>query len=188
MAKKLKASHSSAIVYQLKITLKNIKPPVWRRIQVEDCSLAGLHDTIQTCMGWSGTHLYAFEVAGEEYGDPESADDGDFGDAGSLKLSQIASGGPTTFTYQYDFGDDWEHDVKLEKTLPPEAKVKYPRCLAGERACPPEDCGGVYGYENLLDALREPDHEEHEEMLEWVGGKFDPEAFDVDGVNRNLKR
>jgi hypothetical protein len=187
MAKKSKSTQSAASIYQLKITLGEVKPPVWRRIQVEDCSLAGLHDIIQVCMGWSNSHLYSFELDGVEYGDPETADDGDFCDSDSRKLSQIASEGPSKFTYLYDFGDDWEHVVKIEKVLPPEANVKYPRCVAGERACPPEDCGGAYGYENLLEAIQNPKHEEHEEILEWVGGKFDPEAFDVDGVNRNLK-
>ncbi len=160
---------------------------MWRRIQVEDCSLAELHYIIQVCMGWSNSHFYAFELDGEEYGDPETAGDDEIGDADTMKLSEIASEGPTKFTYQYDFGDDWEHVVKIEKTVPPEPKAKYPRCIAGERACPPEDCGGDYGYYNLLEAIQDPDHEEHEELLEWVGGKFDPEAFDVDGVNRDLK-
>ena len=177
MAKKSKSARTSALIYQLKITLKNIKPPVWRRVQIEDCSLGGLHNIIQVCMGWTNSHLYAFELDGEEYGDPESADEGDVGDADSLKLSEIASEGPTTFTYQYDFGDDWEHIIKLEKTLPPEPKVKYPRCVTGERACPPEDCGGIYGYFNLLEAIQDPDHEEHEELLEWVGGKIRPRGF-----------
>ena len=104
------------------------------------------------------------------------------------KLSQIASEGPSRFTYQYDFGDDWEHVVDVEKALPPEPKVKYPRCIAGKRACPPEDCGGAYGYEAFLEAIEDRNHEEHKEMLEWVGGKFDPEAFDINRVNRLLQR
>ncbi|MGA2033973.1 MAG: plasmid pRiA4b ORF-3 family protein [Thermoguttaceae bacterium] len=187
MAKKSKGASISTPIYQLKITLKEVDPPVWRRIQVEDCSLAELHDIIQDSMGWSNDHLYAFELDGEEYGDPDMGDDGDISDADCLMLSEIASEGPSKFKYQYDFGDDWQHVVKIEKTLAAEAKVKYPRCIAGERACPPEDCGGPFGYENLLDVIRDPDHAEHEEMLEWVGGNFDPEAFDIERVNQRLR-
>ncbi len=176
------------IVYQLKITLDDVHPPVWRRVQVGDCSLAELHNIIQVCMGWGNCHLYAFELDGVEYGDPETAEDSDFCDSGARMLSQIASEGPSRFRYQYDFGDDWEHVVELEKALPPEPKAKYPRCIAGKRACPPDDCGGASGYEDFLEAIRDRHHEEHKEMLEWVGGKFDPEVFDMTRVNRQLQR
>jgi len=175
-------------IYQLKIVLNDVDPPVWRRFQVGDCSLAELHHVIQACMGWSNSHLYAFEVDGVEYSDPEMGDDMDCRDSRSRNLSQLASQGPSSFTYQYDFGDNWEHVVEIEKTLPPEPKAKYPRCIEGEHACPPEDCGGSYGYEEFLEAIRDPHHDEHEEMLEWVGGKFDPEAFDINWVDRELQR
>lgn len=190
MPKKSKGTPGSTptTVYQVKITLNDVDPPVWRRVQVGDCSLAELHRIIQLCMGWGNCHLYAFEVDGVEYGDPETADRGDYCDSRSRKLSQLASQGPNGFAYQYDFGDDWEHFVEIEKTLPAEPKTKYPRCVAGERACPPEDCGGAYGYEEFLEAIQDRHHEEHEEMLEWVGGKFNPEAFNMTKVNRELQR
>jgi len=175
-------------VYQLKIMLNDVDPPVWRRVQVGDCSLAELHGVIQVCMGWGNCHLYAFEVDGVEYSDPEMGDDADYCDSRSRKLSQLASQGPSRFSYQYDFGDDWEHVVEIEKALPSEPKAKYPRCIEGKRACPPDDCGGAYGYESFLEAIRDVNHAEHEEMLEWVGGKFDPEAFDMTRVNRQLQR
>ena len=132
-----KRASGPATVYQLKITLKDLKPPVWRRIQVEDCSLARLHGVIQACMGWSNCHLYAFELDGEEYGD-----DPDLLDARSLKLGRIARDGPSRFTYQYDFGDDWRHVVNIEKTLPAEPGASYPRCMDGKRACPPRTAAG----------------------------------------------
>ena len=121
-----------------------------------------------------------------EYGDPEMGDDADCCDSHSRKLSQLASQGPSSFTYQYDFGDDWEHVIKIEKTMPAEPKTKYPRCIDGKRACPPEDCGGAYGYETLLETIQDRNHDEHAEMLEWVGGKFDPEKFSAKRVNRGL--
>ena len=151
MPKKSKGASGSTptIVYQLKITLSDVHPPVWRRVQVGDCSLAELHNIIQVCMGWGNCHLYAFELDGVEYSDPETAEDSDFCDSASRMLSQIASEGPSRFRYQYDFGDDWEHVVELEKALPPEPKAKYPRCIEGKRACPPDDCGGASGYEEF---------------------------------------
>jgi len=190
MPKKSKEASGSppTTVYQLKITLNDVDPLVWRRVQVGDRSLAELHDIIQVCMGWSNCHLYAFDVDGVQYSDPETAEDSDACDSRSRKLSRLASQGPTVFTYRYDFGDDWEHAVEIEKALPPEPKVKYPRCVEGERACPPEDCGGAYGYEEFLEAIQDRHHEEHKEMLEWVGGTFDPEAFDIGRVNRALQR
>jgi hypothetical protein len=157
-----KRASGPATVYQLKITLKDVKPPVWRRIQVENCSLARLHGVIQACMGWSNCHLYAFELDGEEYGD-----DPDLLDARSLKLGRIV--------------------VTIEKVLPAEPGTSYPRCIDGKRACPPEDCGGAYGYENLLETVRNASHPEYEQMLEWVGGSFDPDAFDIEGANRRLR-
>ena len=187
--KSTRASGSTpTTVYQIKITLNDVDPPVWRRIQVGDCSLAELHHIIQVCMGWGNYHLYAFEVDGVEYCNPEMGGDMDYCDSNSRKLSQLASQGPSRFTYLYDFGDDWEHVVKIEKALPPEPKAKYPRCIAGKRACPPEDCGGAYGYETLLETIQNPNHKEHAEMLEWVGGKFDPKAFDRARVNREMQR
>jgi Plasmid pRiA4b ORF-3-like protein len=103
-------------------------------------------------------------------------------------LAEIASSPKTKFIYEYDFGDSWEHEVLIEKILPPETGVRYPNCLTGKHACPPEDCGGVWGYAGLLETIQDSHHPDHEEMLEWVGGSFDPEAFDLDTVNRELKR
>jgi Plasmid pRiA4b ORF-3-like protein len=180
-------------IYQLKITLEGIEPPVWRRVQVSgDIPLARLHKIIQAVMGWEDYHLYEFEVQRVRYSAPGE----DFGfdteqkpvNVNRATLEQAVEGRRIKFRYWYDFGDDWFHEIKVEKILEPEAGAAYPRCVEGGRACPPEDCGGVWGYSNLLEILADPGHEEHEHYLEWLGGPFDSEAFDLDAVNRELKR
>jgi len=175
-----------AQVYQLKITLRDVRPPIWRRVQVGDCTLARLHDLIQTCMGWDGGHLHAFDIGGEQYGEPDPDDMMEVQNEARLKLSQVVAQGYKKFTYTYDFGDNWEHILQVEKTLPAEAGVSYPRCVAGKRACPPEDCGGPWGYAEFLEAIGDPKHERHEDLREWIDGEFDPEAFDIAAVNAEL--
>lgn len=177
-------------VYQIKVTLKGSKPPIWRRIQVtSDTGLYELHHILQVVMGWEDYHLHQFIIGGRYFGQPHP----DYGfdlemvDETTVKLNQVVSGVKTKFTYEYDFGDGWEHTILIEKILPLEAGEHYPACLTGRRACPPEDCGGIWGYAYLLEAIQNPDHPEHEHLLEWVGGGFDPEAFDLDEINRALK-
>lgn len=178
-------------VYQFKITLRHIKPPIWRRIQVpETYTFWDLHVAIQDAMGWSDYHLHMFEIVDPstgmkiEIGIPEE----EFGEyRGTLagwrqKIADYFSMENPKADYVYDFGDNWEHNIQLEKILPREKDVDYPRCIKGKRACPPEDCGGVWGYEEFLKAIKDPKHEEHEEMLEWIGGEFDSEHFDVNEV------
>lgn len=180
----------SGDVYQLKVTLKNTKPAVWRRIQVPDGTLGELHAILQVVMGWQESHLHQFVVHGDYYGVP--FDDGfDMGpetrDEEDLLISQIAGNAKKTkFVYEYDFGDGWLHEIVVEKMIQPAANVDYPRCVGGARACPPEDCGGPWGYADFLEAIGDPDHEEHERLTEWIGGDFDPEAFDPDAVNKQL--
>ena len=182
--------------YQLKITLRGSKPPIWRRVVVRaDMTLDRLHAVIQIAMGWTDSHLHQF-FAGSGfartcYGTP----DPEFADKGSETLNEkrytvadLAPAPRRKFSYEYDFGDSWEHEVVLEKLLPPDSAFKHPTCLAGANACPPEDCGGVWGYSNLLKILADPKHPEHEEMREWLGGEFDPSTFDLNGVNAVLKR
>ncbi|HBI43795.1 MAG TPA: hypothetical protein DDY78_13230 [Planctomycetales bacterium] len=180
-----KSSKSKATVYQLKITLADIKPPVWRRVEVKDCTLTKLHEIVQIVMGWDGYHLWAFEIGGEQYGeDPDG--EMDMESSRKFKLSQVVQAGVKKFVYTYDFGDHWEHVIHVEKVLDADPQVKYPRCVKGSRACPPEDCGGAWGYGDFLAAIQNPTHESHEEMLEWVGGGFDPEAFHIEAVNKKL--
>jgi len=172
-------------VYQFKIILMGIKPKVWRRIQIQDCTLDKLHEHIQTAMGWTNSHLHQFEIKGERYGDPALMDDGFDGfaciDSTKTYLSHVLPGTDKRFAfrYEYDFGDSWQHKILFEGTPPVDLKAKYPLCMEGERACPPEDCGGVWGYGDFLKAIRNPKHEEHDSMLEWVGGRFDSEYFDA---------
>ena len=178
-------------IYQLKITLRGSRPPIWRRVQVRsDISLATLHWIIQEAMGWTDSHLHQFRLGEIYYGVPDQDDFGlsETKNEKTAKLNQLLSRPKAKFIYEYDFGDSWEHEVLLEKILPPDPEVRYPVCITGKRACPPEDCGGVWGYGDFLAAIQNPDHPEHEELLEWIGGSFDPEAFDVEDVNRALKR
>jgi len=181
-------------VFQFKITLLEIEPSIWRRIQVEDCTLDQFHEHIQTALGWTNSHLHQFEIKGKKYGDPELLDDG-FGDLTCIDstetmLSDILpkSGNRFSFEYQYDMGDSWVHEIQFEGTSSAEPKVKYPICLEGQRACPPEDCGGTWGYSDFLAAIKDKKHEQHKEMLEWVGGKFDPEKFDAATATKMMKK
>src|SRR5271157_3708101 len=178
-------------VYQFKITLVDTQPPVWRRIQVPDCTLGDLHEVIQTVMGWQHSHMHQFIINDEYYGEADF-DDLDLGmemkDEDGILLSQIVKAGENArFVYEYDFGDSWQHSIQFERVVEPEPKVKYPRCTEGARACPPEDCGGVWGYADFLKAIADPKHPDHRDMKEWIGGKFDPEKFSVEAVNRELK-
>ena len=180
----------NASIYQLKIILKDIRPGIWRRFQVRgDVRLSKLHDYIQAVMGWEDYHMHMFRSAGEEYGEPD-VDDDMFGleinDDQRYRLCNLVDKGDR-FEYEYDFGDGWKHEIKVEKVLEPEAGVKYPVCIAGERACPPEDSGGPWGYEELLEALGDPEHEEYENYREWAGEDFGPEEFDVNGANALLE-
>jgi hypothetical protein len=190
-ARKSKSTNS---VYQFKITLLGAEPPIWRRIQVKDCTLDKLHEHIQTAMGWTNSHLHQFDIKGERYGDPELLNDGfeDFEcvDSTTTNLSQILpkTGKRFSFKYEYDFGDGWEHEVLFEGSPTIDPTAKYPLCIQGERACPPEDCGGVWGYDDFLEAIRSPKHEEHENMLEWIGGPFDSEDFDPKQATKAMRK
>lgn len=182
---------SDELIYQLKVTLLGIRPPVWRRIQVRgDITLYKLNRIIQAAMGWLGHHLFEFRVGDVAFGVPDP--DWDWAKVRSarrVRLRDIAAAlGPKgRFRYVYDFGDDWQHDVVIEKALLPEPRVWYPVCVGGRRACPPDDCGGPWGYGELLEAIRDPNHPEHQEKLEWLGGAFDPEEFDVESTNQVLR-
>jgi len=181
------AAPASAPLYQLKVTLRGIRPPVWRRLLVRgNLTLNRLHNVLQIALGWTDSHLHQFRVRGKIYGvpDPEGPDWGTATlDERRVKLASVAPAERTRFIYEYDFGDGWEHEVLVEKILPPDADAELPVCLAGRRACPPEDCGGIWGYENLLRVVADPEDPEHGEMLEWLGGAWDPEEFDPAMVN-----
>jgi hypothetical protein len=174
-----------ATVHQLKIALRDTE--VWRRVHVPStATLARLHDVIQRAMEWQDYHLHEFEIAGVRYGIDDGEDWGDPPkDERRAKLDRVAPVG-ISFAYQYDFGDCWDHDIEVEALLPKEAGKLYPMCVAGAGACPPEDCGGTTGFAELLEVLADPEHDEHESMLEWVGGGFGAEDFDLAAVNESL--
>ena len=181
-------SVKSSVVYRLRITLADIEPVIWRLVEVPDCSLAELHEVIQIAMGWQNSQMHQFVVNGKHFCQA-LLDDIDLEGEAGIRLSQIFKGKKKPrIVYEYDFGDSWEHEIVLEKTLEPEPKVKYPRCLEGARACPPEDCGGAWGYADFLKAIADPKHPDHRDLKEWIGGKFDPEKFSVDKVNRELRK
>jgi hypothetical protein len=171
--------------YILKINIVDVSPPVWRRFEIpSNMTLGELHSVIQEVMGWFDYHLHSFEVAGKQYGDKETDEFDDYIDENSVTVAEVIGEGTKRFKYIYDFGDHWVHSVIVEDES--ESKVTKPRVLKGKRACPPEDCGGPWGYADFVDAISDPKHERHEELLEWVGEDFDPEYFDIDEINEIL--
>jgi len=177
-------------IYQVKITLKYVRPPIWRRVQVRgDITLAKLHEIIQIAMGWFDSHLHQFRMGKVYYGTPDIDEFSELNlkDDSKAQLGRVLTKLKQKLIYEYDFGDGWEHEILLEKILPPEPGVRYPRCIGGARACPPEDCGGTGGYANFVTAIGDPNHEEYDEYLDWIGGEFDPEEFELDEVDAALK-
>lgn len=174
--------------YELRISLVDVHPEVWRVFRVSSfVPLRKLHKIIQQVMGWENYHLYAFERAGIVFGSP----DPDYVDPTisdlKIHLYSVLTKVGDELTYTYDFGDGWQHKIVLQKILPAEADVSTPLCLDGAYACPPEDVGGVGGYANYAAIMRNPKDEEYEEYFQWRGA-FDPAAFDLSGINRKLKR
>lgn len=183
-----KPATSVGTIYQLKVTLRRSKPPIWRRILVPaDTKLSRLHNILQVAMGWTNSHLHMFRVGKTHFGVPSADLDWmEVFDERKATLAEVLPRAKSKMMYEYDFGDCWEHDVLVEKILDADPDAAYPACLAGKRACPPEDCGGVWGYEGFLEAIADPRHPEHESSLEWIGGAFDPEAFDPVWVSKRL--
>lgn len=178
-------------IYQLKVTLRDIRPPIWRRFQVRgDVTLDRLHQVLQEVMGWTDSHLHMFTIGGVDYGEPDPEFD-DWGNSQenemTAKLNQIVTYEKSKFSYMYDFGDGWEHVIVVENIFLQEGS-KHAVCVAGACACPPEDCGGVGEYEELVEAMKNPRGKRHRELVDWLGEEFQPEAFDLDEVNQRLKR
>lgn len=184
----------SSRLYQFKITLLKSNPNIWRRIQVRHCTLDKLHEHIQTAMGWMNCHLNQFEIDGERYGDPdlikrEFEEDRTFTDSTVTSLDTILpkDAKPLRFEYLYDFGDCWNHEILFEGCLKATKGNRYPICVEGERACPPEDMGGIHGYERFLAMLAHPNQEEHDDCIQWRK-RFDPEQFDSVAVTKKMQR
>lgn len=175
--------------YLLKIQLLYIEPAIWRRFVVPaNITLDRLHDVIQIVMGWTDSHLHEFTIGNKRYTEyPESKEDGLA--CGRYRLGELIKQKGRVFRYLYDFGDDWEHELVLEESryFKPGPRREL-ACLEGERACPPEDVGGVPGYLEFLNALKDPNHEEHEDYTEWSGGNFDSERFAPESVNWELMK
>ena len=179
---------SKAPIYQIKVTLDNSKPPIWRRLLVpSDVTLEKLHYIIQVAMGWTNSHLHQFIVDGIYIGEPHPDYGFEMQDERRIRLNQVTAQEGFKFRYEYDFGDSWLHTLLVEKVLEPEPGQQYPVCVKGRRACPPEDVGGVWGYAGFLEAIGDPNHSEHEMYLEWIGGEFDSEEFDLEETNEILR-
>jgi hypothetical protein len=182
-------------IIQLKITLKNSSPPIWRRVLVyKQMNFHDLHYIIQKVMGWENDHLWEFKFKNQRIGiiDDEPEDFGFFeedeiADAEELQLDEIISRPKEKFDYEYDFGDSWHHEILVEKFLPYDKKTKYPICIKGKLNCPPEDCGGLWGYYNLLEAIEDKNHPEHKDMLEWLGGEYNKDYFNLEETNNKLR-
>ncbi|WP_113700006.1 plasmid pRiA4b ORF-3 family protein [Nonomuraea lactucae] len=176
-------------IHRIKVTLVGSRPPIWRRLEVPSAiTLRNLHGVLQAAFGWEDYHMWVFENPLGRYG----VTDGELriASAAAKRLHQVTPASGDRLGYTYDFGDDWEHAILVEAVAPAEPGIAYPRCLTGRRACPPEDCGGIWGYDHLLEILADPAHEEHEDRLEWLGldsaDEFDPAAFDLAGTNATL--
>ena len=184
------AKTKSDLTYLIKVTLRGIEPPIWRRLRVPgSIRLVRLHEVLQIAMGWNNGHLHLFEKDGISYCRPALFDLDEVPpiDESKTSLQNVLREVGEQMVYQYDLGDNWEHDVVLEEILvASESATKLPICLEGARHSPPEDVGGVSGYEGFLEVIFDPSHEDYQQMLEWAGGRFQPEEFDLQGVNAIL--
>ena len=175
-------------VYAIKVTLLGTSPPVWRRVLVQrDITLRNLHKTLQTVMGWTNSHLHQFVSKRQTYSDPKHGLGAGIIDENRTRLGDVICTPRTRLLYEYDFGDGWQHELLLEEVLLGDESFQQ-ICVAGERTCPPEDCGGPSGFAELLKALQESSHPEHSNIREWVGENFAPEYFAADEINRTLSR
>lgn len=189
------ATTARASLYHLKVVLNETKPIIWRRLQVPgNATLGWLHAVLQVAIGWTNSHLHKFHVGGLLYSDPrqtppELEGDPQVLDENKATLRQVVPRQKDVLGYEYDFGDSWFHQITAEKILGPDPGLSsLAVCLNGARACPPEDCGGPWGYDNLLKILRNPKHEEHKSMKQWLGRPLDPKAFDLDSINPCLRK
>ncbi|MBI4980196.1 plasmid pRiA4b ORF-3 family protein [Candidatus Woesearchaeota archaeon] len=174
-------------IMQLKITLRDSQPPIWRRIKIKDnISFHKLHEIFQVVMGWTNSHLYDFQVDGQRLSVPKYFDwDDKLMDSRKIRISTLKPS--QKFDYTYDFGDCWEHQIIVEKIEPNEMGLPHPVCIKGKLSCPPDDCGGIGGYYRLLHVRRNKNHPEYKELIkEWLGEDFDPNYFEIEEINKEL--
>jgi Plasmid pRiA4b ORF-3-like protein len=186
----MKAAAFPEEVLQLRIQIREIEPPIFRVIQVTNTrTFHLLHEIIQWSFGWDHAHLYEFKVGRTKIAEPDAEfDEPPFPrHPRATRIGDLVSKDVARFTYVYDLGDEWIHDIAVERRFAPDPAVRYPICLDGARAAPPEDCGSTPGYGHFLEAWRDPKHEEHEQMRRWAGPRYDPERFDLKVVNEVLK-
>jgi hypothetical protein len=179
-------------VYQIKIVLLGTKPPIWRRVLVPaEFTLAQLHDVVQAAMSWEDSHLHAFRIGRQSFGVPSMGGSlmggPSYINERKVRLANVFDKTPSKAMYTYDFGDSWEHALTVERILAAKSNVAYPLCAGGKLAGPPEDCGGIPGFYHMLEAFADPNHEDHEDMRDWIES-FDPEAFSIEAINQRLRR
>jgi hypothetical protein len=175
-------------IYQFKITLKGSKPSIYRTIIVEDDrTFYEFHHIIQIVMGWFNCHLYQFNTGAYCITDSSMVDYKEVVDSEQIKLNQVFMAEGEKIEYEYDFGDGWIHTIKLEKIVPIKLNELYPTCIRGKRNCPPEDCGGIWGYEHLLEVIKNKKHPKYKDMKDWLEDDFDPEYINIEEINNKLK-
>jgi hypothetical protein len=175
-------------IYQIKVTIQDSEPPIWREIQVRShITLYKVQRILQVVMGWKDTHLHQFVIDGTCYGQSHPEYGLEMKTERRARLDELIPTENASFIYEYNLDDSWLHEITVEKILEPTPGVHYPRCVAGDRACPPEECGGIRGYSDVLEILENPKDPDYEETLKWIGKDFDPTAFDIEEVNRHLK-
>lgn len=186
MAKKKSTIRKFPKVYEIKISLLNTEPLVWRKILAHEfVELQDLHMLIQMSMGWEANHMYSFDINGKSYTDAISSLEMKSHNSEGVELSKVL-GTSKTFKYTYDFGDNWVHSIEIANELEHDPRMQYPICIAGENACPPEDCGGPYGFQELKSTLAGKDSKNKDELLTWLGGFYNPSTFDPNFVNKNF--
>jgi hypothetical protein len=181
---------ASRTVYLLRVSLAGTRPAIWRTVLVpDDYTLAHLHVILQTVMNWLDYHLHQFEINDKTYGRPDYDDEAEgLLDERGVTLREVLTAQEEPFWYAYDFGDGWRLELAVQEILRRDPKTLYPQCVDGSRSAPPEDVGGISGYERFLEAIADPSNEEHDEQIEWAGGAFDPEDFDLEYVNSELRK
>lgn len=177
-------------IYRVHVSLREIEPPIWRLIELSSpTTLKQFHRILQIAMGWDDSHLHEYIADGRRYATPDPSCDktGDMVREAGVRLTSVLPAVGAEISYIYDFGDYWQHNIRLEAILTPEPNVRYPRLVDGRRSCPPEDCGGADGYADLLEVLLDPTHEDYEYFREWVGPRFNAEIFSVEAANERLQ-
>ena len=176
--------------YEIRVTLRDIEPTIWRTFRVqEDITLVRLHKVLQVVMGWKDCHLHEFTFEGGSFGPPDDFDPTRVRSERGVRLTEVLPAiAGASFQYEYDFGDSWIHNLTIKDTVPSWTEQAFAVCLDGERACPPEDCGGPDGFAELLEAVRDPALPDHAEMVRWAGTTYDPERFDIERVNQRLRK